>query len=386
MNVKTRSKLTARALRFSLAGLLAALGSVGPAGPARAAAPAWAQDGYGPGNTGYNAAESVVNTSTIKKLKLRWKVEAIPGTEGCSGQLTPVVADGRMFMRQGDGVGAYDAKTGRLLWRNTTVMSEEAVGTLTVVGGLVVTTGHSCYSNSDPSGHIAALDVKTGKRRWGTSQGDAIEHVVADAGMIITYGLCGICSTSSVTGYRANDGARKWTIYDVSLASPVSAGGRLLLTGEGGSFAVATTTGKTIWRSSTPWSVLAANPVGDQFYATDPTGSLTALKATNGKAVWSAASAAGILAADGKRVYVSASAGSAAYDAKTGQKLWARVDAPFSRPIRAGGLLYVSGSVLSPTNGTVVTATGYHSDYIHPVVVNGRVLSTDRTGVRAYAP
>jgi len=368
-----------RVVGLILVGLLAGLPT-----SARAATPGWTHDGYGPGNTGYNAAESAVSSSTVKKLRLKWRAIPQPGTDGCQEQTIPVVADGRMFMIDGGGVGAYDFKTGRRLWSNTTVMEDMVHRTMTVAGGLVITTGYSCYGVSDPSGHIVALDVKTGKVRWSLLEGSATESVLAGSGMLVSYSVCEVCSSYWVSGYRASDGAYTWGQEGV-LSSPVSAGGRLLLTGtDTGSFAVAATTGKVLWRSGVSWSVLASNPAGDQFYVRGPEGQLAALNASTGKVLWSMPSAAGRLSADGRRVYVSLDDAITAYDAADGRQLWRRAGAPDSRPIRAGGLLYVAGSILSPVNGSLVMSATYSSPYYHAVVVGGQVLRVKGYEVQAY--
>ena len=382
--MKKSSGSARRVIGLVLVGLLAGVGSASLPTPAQAATPGWTHDGYGPGNTGYNAAESVVNSGTIKKLKLKWRAVPQPGTDGCQEQTTPVVADGRMFMIDGGGVGAYDFKTGRRLWSNPTVMEDLVHRTMTVTGGLVITTGYWCYGVSDPSGHIVALDAETGKVRWSLLEGSATESVLADSGMLVSYSVCEVCSSYWVSGYRASDGAYVWGQEGV-LSSPVSAGGRLLLTGtEMGSFAVAATTGKLLWRSGVAWSVLASNPSGDQFYVRGPEGRLAALKAATGKVLWSMPSAAGQLSADGRRVYVSHEGAITAYDAADGRQLWRRAGVPDSRPIRAGGLLYVAGSILSPVNGSLVMSATYSSPYHHAVVVGGRVLRVKGYEVQAY--
>ncbi|MGW4942836.1 outer membrane protein assembly factor BamB family protein [Actinoplanes sp. NPDC004185] len=380
----------ARSVRWATGLLLAAVSSTtaiaGVSTPAQAATPGWTHDGFGPGNTGYNSAESVVNASTVKKLKLKWRAAPQPGTDGCQEQTAPVVADGRVFMIDAGGVGAFDFKTGRRLWSNATFMEDMVHRTMTVVGDIVISTGYYCYGVSDPSGHIVALDAKTGKVRWTHLEGNATERVVAQGGMLISYSMCEVCSSYWVSGYRVSDGSEVWGQEGV-LSSPVSAGGRLLLTGTGmGSFGVAATTGKVLWRSGVQWSVLAANPAGDQFYVRGPDDQLAALNASTGKVVWSVPAAAGQVAADGRRVYVSRPGKVTAYDAADGRSLWRREGVPDSRPIRAGGLLYVAGSILSPTNGSLVLSATYSSPYQHAVVVGGQVLRVKGYELQAYAP
>jgi outer membrane protein assembly factor BamB len=390
---------------FALAALLltagpaaAAASDAAPASDSRAAVAdtAWAQDGYGPGNTGYNAAESVVNAATIKKLTRRWTVTPQRGTEGCASPTTPVIGGGRMFVVDGDGVGAYDTGTGHRLWRDAGVMKARIGRTMTVAGGLVITSGWSCYGNSNPSGHLAGLDARTGKLRWQVQQGDAIGAVVADRGMVITYAECHACGTNSVTAYRASGGTRAWT-YEEAITAPVSAAGRVLITGATtGSYAVAITTGKVLWRTPMRWSVLAANPTGDQFYATNPGGRLAAINAASGKILWSAAASNGIIAddgidpagspvaADGRRVYLSHN-GVTAYDAGNGKRLWHRSALPMSRPIRAGGVLYVAGKALSPATGVTVVPAGLGTPDHHVVVADGHLYANAAGVITSWA-
>jgi outer membrane protein assembly factor BamB len=378
-----------RMIVFSVATLLAAssvpVAAVAAPAPVR---PGWAQDGYGPANAAYNPNESVVNTGSVKRLKLRWTAVPKPGTEGCFDPATPVVHDGRMSIVDGDGVGTYELTGGRLLWRAEDVMDTEVGRTLVATGGLIVTTGWNCYGVSDPSGRIVALDAATGKPRWKATQGEAIERVVADGGTVVTYAACDVCDSTTLTAYRGSDGLVLWTRSGDGgvLANPVSAAGRLLVTGPGQAYAVSVATGRAIWRTPVRWSALAADPDGARFFAGDPTGALGALDAATGRQIWSVPAAAGALATDGRRVYVSR-AGITAYDAATGRRLWHRDGVPDSRPVRAGGLLYVTGAVLSPVDGAVVVpGTGYGTATEHVVVADGHVLQNQHGTIRSYAP
>ncbi|AGL14269.1 PQQ-binding-like beta-propeller repeat protein [Actinoplanes sp. N902-109] len=372
-------------MKRKLAALLLIGALAGAGQPAQAATPGWTHDGYGPGNTGYNPAESTVNSSTIKKLKLKWRAVPDEGSEGCFEQVTPVAADGRVFFRDGDGVGAVDLKSGKWLWSNTTVMDSDVHRTLTVAGGLLITTGYSCYGVSDPSGHIVALDVKTGKVKWSILELSATEHVLVDKNILVSYSVCEVCDSYGVTAYRLSDGAELWS-RDGQLASPVSANGRLLLAEPDGSGAVAVSVknGKALWYTGNAWSALAANPAGDQFYVTGFDNELAAVSAATGKVLWSVPDAAGSLAADGTRVYVSQFSGMTAYSAKNGNQLWHRGGVWSDRPVRAGGLLYVTGSILSPVNGALVMNATYSGDYHHAVVVGGRVLRVKGYEIQAY--
>jgi outer membrane protein assembly factor BamB len=344
----------------------------------------WEQDGFGPGNNGYNPAETMINFKTLGVVKPSWTVVPQMGTEGCFSPTTPIVSGGRMFIVDADGVGAYNTTTGKLIWRNANVMDTMVGRHLIVAGGLVVTTGWGCYNNSEPSGFIAALDARTGKVKWHLMQGDAIESVVADGGVLISYAPCEACGTTSISGNRISDGKRLWTLEE-GMTGPVSAHGRVLVTGTKGSTAIAATTGKKLWHSAVTWTALAANPAGDRFYTSTSAGLLSAVNAATGNVVWSVPKATGLLAADGRRVYVSRD-GVTAYDATTGKKLWHRAGIDDGRPIRAGGLLYVPGAVLSPATGAVLSTRAFSTVAEHAVVAAGRIFTIDGGTVRTYAP
>ncbi|HYN98009.1 MAG TPA: PQQ-binding-like beta-propeller repeat protein, partial [Pilimelia sp.] len=214
---------------------LAGAAPAGAAGANAAGAPAnWAQDGYGPGNTGYNPAESVVNARTIGSVRRRWTAAPAPGSEGC-GQpaVPPLVVGNRVFVLDSTGVGAYDAATGKRLWLHTAGYLE---GTgLAVVGGLVVVTDVNCFSNSNYSSNVIALDAATGAERWNELTNWSTREFVADAGVVVVGGYCGVCSDAEygVDAFRAADGTRLWSRANAVLAGPVSAGGRVLLSDPG---------------------------------------------------------------------------------------------------------------------------------------------------------
>ncbi len=276
------------------------LGGVTPAEAATAPSQ-WAQPGYGPGRNYYSPQESVVNASTIKKAKLRWSFSRREGSPGCNAApQAPLVVDGRVFSLDGDGVVALDAKTGKRLWENLSFSFISA--DLVVVGDLLMVTDTDCYSNSDYDAYVTALDVRTGVARWRSTGGWMVDTIVADAGMVVTSGYCGICGPEGkhgVIGIRASDGAQMWSYDDMELAGPVSAAGRVLLTGNDWQpdFVAAIKTGAPLYYPGSGWKPTAATPAGDRFYATSSAG-LSAMDAKNGKVVWTVKKENGDLAAD----------------------------------------------------------------------------------------
>jgi outer membrane protein assembly factor BamB len=365
------------------------------AAPAQAAppTPSWTQDGYGPGNTGYNPAESVINAATVKKLKPRWTAKPGPGADGCQPTAVgPMVLGGRMFVLDSNKIGAYDVKTGKRLWLASEAPFEGAG--LAIVDGVVLGTEVGCFSVSDYSTNVVALDAKTGKAKWDRSVSWTIDSYVGDKGVFVVSGICGTCDDArhATVAFRVSDGHRLWTTVDAVLAGPVSSGGRIMLTSmtKQESTAVDIKTGDVLWGTGGPTSVRAANPAGTHFYLWDSAG-LSAVRAADDRALWRVRGEAGDVAADGRRVYVASANRVNAYHATTGKLAWTRALATPKRPIRAGGLLYVrskmSLAILSPSTGKpVASGLPFGTMTDHVVVAGGRLFVTSGRNVRAYTP
>ena len=379
------------ALALALTAILGTAGAV----PAMAATPPsqWAQAGYGPGHNYYNPQESVLNGSTIKKVKQRWSLAGQDGEPGCSAASGSTrVVDGQVFRIDGAGVAAFDAKSGKRLWTNPGFSYISA--DLVVVEGLLIVIDTNCYSNSNYDAYVAALDVRTGVQRWGSGGSWMVDTVVADAGVIVTSGYCGTCSDfeHGVIGYRASDGAQLWSYGNMVLGGPVSAAGRVLLRGTDrqSDIVASVKTGAPLYYPGSGWTMRAASPAGDRFYVTSSLG-LSALDAKNGKLLWTVKKESGDLAADTNRIYVASAGRVNAYAAKTGKLAWTRAVADPEGLVRAGGLLYVTSgagvlSILSPTDGkTVASGSSYGRTY-GVIVTGGRLYALAGGTVRAYAP
>ena len=361
--------------------------------PAHAAGPdVWTQDGYGPGHTGYNPTESVINTGSIAKLKLRWATTASLEPEGCEPTpQPPLVLDGRMFLLDSGGISGYDDKTGKKLWSSAGVF--DGFG-MAVAGGRVLGTEINCFSNSNYDTNVVALDPKTGQELWNQIQGYSINNSVADAGVFVVSGFCGICDGDErygVTAFRITDGKQLWQRTGRVLAGPVSANGRIVLrdTSDPEIEVTDIKTGDVLWGGGA-WQVAAANPAGDQFYLFNSSG-VAAIDASTAKVKWTIKHESGALISDGKRVFVASANRINAYDAKTGKPNWTRAYPNPNNLIRAGGLLYaLSGKkllILSPPNGKpVASGTPYGNLTDHVVATGGRLYTTAGATVRAYTP
>lgn len=356
---------------------------------------AWGHDGYGPGNTRYNPAETSVNAASFARLRPRWTVTPGRGGPGCEpGPAAPRAVGDRVFLLESGGVAAYRAATGRRLWLNsgTGLVSAGPI----VAGGLVLVATTACESASSYDGSLIALDAATGAQRWRRTAAWTVDTAVADAGVVVTSGACGTCDDArhGVSAYRIEDGTPLWTHRNQVLAGPVSAGGTVLMrrtTGTAETWAGRITTGDPVWGTGLTPAAVAANPAGTQFYLRDDTG-LRAHAAADGRRIWQVAKEAGDLAADGRRVYVASAGRVNTYDARTGRLLWTRALAEPRQPVRAGGLLYLltgkgTLTVLAPADGAVIgSRAAYTGLRAHVVPAGGRLFTTERRAVRAYTP
>lgn len=383
-----------RCARLGLAAATAFLTAAGLVSPAAAAGPAenWAQDGYGAGHTFYNPDETVINSGTVQKLKTRWTVTPKAAVDSCPlDPVAPVVVGGRMFVLEpdGNGVGAYDTKTGKKLWSYFAGYLE-ATG-LAVSGDTVVVTDIACYSNSNYDSNVIALDAATGAERWSSLTGWTTDTVVVDAGTVAVSGYCGVCDgeENGVQAFRLSDGASLWSRVNAVLAGPVSADGRILLarTTSASTEAVSIKTGLETWSTGLRYAAGAADPTRPQFYVSNAVG-LRALATTSGKTLWTVKHESGEPATDGRRVYVASAGRINAYDTAKGKLLWTRALKTPGHLVRAGGLLYATSGtklmVLAPTSGKTIRTFGTATD--HVVLAGGRLFVTNGRTVRAYTP
>jgi outer membrane protein assembly factor BamB len=369
-----------------------------PPWPSPLAGGGWTHAGFDAGNSGYNPDERVVNAGTISRLRQRWAVTPAAGAEGCAPALPPpLVADWRVYVLDGEGVTALDAATGRTVWRDARILAGRDFRRIVVAGGMLLVAGASCYANSDPDGFLFALDAATGEHRWDVVQEPPVNELAVDAGTVVTSGWATMTNEDTVIAYRGRDGARRWSRDGATLAGAASSAGRVLLHDARGTTAVTVAAGRTLWRTRTRWSPLAATASGfvvvpDPVGQGDQTG-LAALRAGSGTIMWRQPGTVGSVATDGRRVYAAGGSTLSAFSAAKGTTLWTRrLPGAAQRPVRAGGLLYVAVeghplAILSPvTGGDVPGARRFDGPTGHAVVAGGQLFLTDGRTLRVYAP
>ena len=174
---------------------------------------------------GYHArswsALSQINKSNIRKLVPIWSFNLANDM----GELSqPTVYNGVMYVVNGNWTFAIDIATGRQIWR-TPVNYDRAA--LRVTTGGAYLRGHATLYNGklfrqNIDGHVAALDMKTGKELWKTkfaewkeSYGGIVQPMIAN-GVLIS-GTAGGDRTARgfVDGYDPETGKllwRRWTV------------------------------------------------------------------------------------------------------------------------------------------------------------------------------
>ncbi|MFI5938540.1 PQQ-binding-like beta-propeller repeat protein [Actinoplanes sp. NPDC051494] len=379
----------------SAAATIVAAVLVGSGAPAVAAGVSvWTQDGYGPGNTGYNPYESDLNASTVGQLSYQWSRQLYSEDGDCyDGQFTPVVAGGRAFTADPQGIYADDAGSGANRWVFSYADPEvETATNLAVVGNVLVATVEECAYGTGTT--VYGLNVANGAVLWSNHLNVNSDGLVVDKGVAAVSGRDTYDDVlpDRVSGFRVSDGALRWSKVGYRLGHGASANGRLMLNRSDakGALVVDIASGAQVWKTGRSWSVLSASPAADRFYVADATGALVAVQPANGAVVWTVPKAAGPLSTDGRRLYVSRGKTVIGY-ALSGKKLWTRVYAAnTNRPIRAGGILYsaVAGrpmAILNPANGlTVLSGAKFQYSVGHPVVAGGMLFVYDGASMLAY--
>lgn len=158
-----------------------------------------------------------INTGNIHRLAARW-IFTLPYT----GQLevTPVVADGVMYVTTGNNVFALDAQNGRQIWHYQRTAAGRRRGRginrgVALLGNLVFVT--------TPDARLLAINRITGGLVWDTQiadpkQGYFTTSAPLVAGNLVITGIAGgdqNIATGFVDAYRAQDGSRVWRFRTV---------------------------------------------------------------------------------------------------------------------------------------------------------------------------
>ncbi|MEW1587927.1 PQQ-binding-like beta-propeller repeat protein [Micromonospora vinacea] len=377
---------------LTAAAVLAATVAV-PATPAAAAGTGWwSMSGYLVSNSAFNPNETAVTVPTVANLKLKHT-----GTPARTGQRAPVVADGLVYTLDDSGVTATDEVTGAQKWRFALDPTRFALPTELVhtAGQLVFAAIVRAQPGFDVS-QIFVLDAPTGTLVRDIADDGVAGQILVDRGVVVVAAFGRY--SADARAYRLADGQLVWQ-HDIAMDQPVSANGRVLLSGYAGnggpltSTVVDITTGDPINAiAGRDYRPLATDEAGTKFYV-GWGHSLQVLDATTGTLTWLASNLYPKFAVvTPSRLYVTSSGGTVfALNRSTGAIIWSK-SIPASenqRAIIAGGVLYVTAKgnrvyALNPVDGAPLNAPAFTGATDQLVVTYGRVYVTDGTKLTVY--
>lgn len=370
-------------------GLAAPLGVPGAAaGAAPSAASSWSQARYGPAHDALNAAEAVLSPSTAGKLTTSWSVPV--SRRNWVLESNPTVAAGRAYLPTWDGhLVALDAATGAVRW--TKRLPGGMFGSAPVDGAGVYTW------LSD--GTVRAYRTSDGAQRWSVSEpngGGSPNSSLAEADGV----LYGATWTGDVWARRTGTGAEVWRarVSDGDFGTPTVWRDEVLVIGDDNAVhALDRRTGAVLWRTPVHanWDdPPAVGADGSVFLVGNDECSMTALAAVTGAVRWhrtlpGRCLGGGAVAVDGQRVYLATDRDDVlAVDARTGSVIWRRHHAGvafaggyWAAPVVAGSVLWIAGGrtlwALDPRTGGQLLARPTHGAFGEPVVVDGRVYTSE---------
>jgi alcohol dehydrogenase (cytochrome c) len=249
---------------------------------------------YGGGLTGnrYSALKDI-NPGNVQGLAPAW---IFPMPNSPRLEVTPVVADGVMYVSGWNEMFALDSTTGRELWsysepRHDGILSEGGAGAnrgVTVVGDRVfMVTDHA---------HLLSFNRFTGQRQWDVEMGSLQDSYSATApplpvGDLLVIGVAGgeEGARGFIDAYRVSTGERVWRWYSVPKRGDKEAEtwiGQALEHGCGATWlpgAYDPTLDLIYWAIGNPCPDIAGEErMGDNLY----TSSVVALAARTGQMKW----------------------------------------------------------------------------------------------------
>jgi eukaryotic-like serine/threonine-protein kinase len=291
----------------------------------------WPQLQYDPGHSGCNPYETILSTSTVGTLGLKWKQTAYTAFS------SPVVADGVVYagrfsdpMHLGE-VVAFNANTGSQLWSYEPPQGIVQFSSPAVASGVV-------YAGGDDS-NLYALDAKTGQFLWSYATGATVSTPVVADGVVYAGS-----QDDKLYALDAQTGHLLWMYATGGPVPTAAVKGGVVYVASDQVYALNASTGALIWKYPIfAYSSSAPAVVGNSVYITSD--QVYALNASTGALIWKypVASLTTPAIATG-RVYVGAEDASVyALNASTGAFLWkyAQQDELLASPVAANGVVYV---------------------------------------------
>jgi outer membrane protein assembly factor BamB len=332
----------------------------------------WAQFHFSPDHKGVNPFENLLSPATVVSLGEKWN--DLAGEQSDS----PAVVNGVVYLGASDGLYAFNASTGALLWRYATnglVLTSAAVA-----NGLVY------FGSYDYN--FYALNAATGALQWKyATRGPVTSPTVAND--IVYVGSW----DGNMYAFNARSGALLWvyTYGGAGCSTPAVADGAVYFGSTGGVFylfALNATTGSLLWRYDTGNSAASAPAVanGVVYIGSFQPGGLYAFNASTGALLWRYAPNEVVFTspavANGLVYFGSEDDNVYALNASTGALVWKFRTGNYvdSSPAVANGLVYIGSDdnnvyALNASTGALLWqyTIGGPIGFSSPVVANGMV-------------
>jgi outer membrane protein assembly factor BamB len=328
--------------------------------PAAMANAGWPQSGG-------NASHNLQHLQLGGELNKLFAADAGAGSNK-DGRLTapPIVDNGRIYVMDTQAtVTGFDA-AGKRLWRTSTVpKGEDGDG---AYGGGIASDGQRIYA-ATAFGEIVALNAGDGKEVWRKK----VDVPVRTAPTVENGRIYFVTVTNDVYAMNAADGTELWRYQGtgeaasaLSSTSPAVAGDLIVApTTSGDLIGISASSGLPLWVET-----------------------LTALDTSTGLANLNDISARPVI--DGSTAYALSHTGRfAAFDGKTGQRIWERSIAGTETPWAAGSALYVISrdsklqAISAKTGGSWWIKSMPEGTWAGPVLAGNRLIAVSNTGLLA---
>jgi alcohol dehydrogenase (cytochrome c) len=234
-----------------------------------------------------------INAGNVARLQAKWVFHA---ANSDSLEVTPVVADGMMFVTSANDAYALDAQTGRIVWHYSRPVTEGLIDDASQHHNRGVGIWHSRVFMETDNAHLLCLDARSGHLLWDVAYTDGNKNYGATSAPLVVKDKVLVGTSGGDDGvrgflaaYDAETGKEAWRFWTIpALGEPGSSSwpGDLYLHGCGTTWMPGTydpELNTLYWGTSNPCPDFDGDPrPGDDLY----TDSVLALDPDSGKLKW----------------------------------------------------------------------------------------------------
>ena len=160
-----------------------------------------------------------INVANAAQLRAAWVFH--PGNSQ-NLEVTPLVADGVMYITSANDVFALDARTGRMVWHYQRPLSSGLLDDAAAHKNRgVALWQHFVYVETDDA-HLLCLDARSGGLRWDIEYADKTKHYGATSAPLVVKGTVIVGTSGGDSGvrgflaaYDAETGKLKWRFWTI---------------------------------------------------------------------------------------------------------------------------------------------------------------------------